>query len=318
MFRNIRLKLRMFLATALTFGLLYLIITLVASFFGVHFYQFYILLGLLMIVLQYLAGPKIVELTMKVRYVSEAEEPELHNMISQLAQAAGIPKPRVGISEIPIPNAFAFGKTKKDGRICVTSGIVGLLSPNELRAVLGHEMSHIQHNDMIVTTLISAVPLICYYIGMSLVFSRGDNNGAGIIVGIIAIGAYFLGQLLVLLVSRIREYYADSGSVALGCPPEDLASALYKLVQGSAGCKEEDVKEVKALKTFFANNVSSAKEEITELSQIDLNKDGSISRDELIRLKNNEISIKRSSAAIELFSTHPDMIKRIKKLSEMT
>lgn len=318
MFKNMRLKLRMFLATALTFGLLYAIITLVASFFGVHFYQFYILLGLLMIVIQYLAGPKIVELTMKVRYVSEAEEPELHNMISQLAQAAGIPKPRVGISEIPIPNAFAFGKTKKDGRICVTSGIVGLLSPNELRAVLGHEMSHIQHNDMIVTTLISAVPLICYYIGMSLIFSRGDNNGAGIIIGIIAIGAYFLGQLLVLLVSRIREYYADSGSVALGCPPEDLASALYKLVQGSAGSKEEDVKEVKALKTFFANNVSSAKEEISELSQIDLNKDGSISRDELISLKNNEITIKRSSTVIELFSTHPDMIKRIKKLSEMT
>jgi len=86
-------------------------------------------------------GPKMVEATMRVKYVSETETPKLHQMVENLAIKAGIPKPKIGISETSIPNAFAFGKTKGDGRICVTRGILSLLNENELKAVLGHEMS---------------------------------------------------------------------------------------------------------------------------------------------------------------------------------
>ena len=106
---------------------------------------------------------------------------------------AGVPKPKIGIAEINMPNAFAFGKSKKDGRICVTRGILKLLDKEELEAVLGHEMSHIKHSDMAVMTLISVVPLICYYIFISTLFSGGrDNNGYGVIIGIAALGAYLL------------------------------------------------------------------------------------------------------------------------------
>ncbi len=107
-------------------------------------------------------------MSMHVHYVSEQEAPKLHAIIEDLAMKAQVPKPRVGIAEIDVPNAFAFGKSKGDGRICVTRGILKLLDKEELEAVLGHEMSHIRHNDMAVMTLISAVPLICYIIYFEL------------------------------------------------------------------------------------------------------------------------------------------------------
>ena len=113
---------------------------------------------------------------MHVHYVSEQEAPNLHAMVEDLAMKAGIPKPKVGIAEINVPNAFAFGRSKGDGRICVTRGILKLLDKEELEAVLGHEMSHIKHSDMIVMTLISVVPLICYYIFISTLFSVEETT----------------------------------------------------------------------------------------------------------------------------------------------
>lgn len=208
---NLSLKLRLILAPIILYGILYLIILLICRYFGFGGYLIYGVIGLAFIFVQYLLGPKMVERSMHVRYVSEQEAPNLHAIISDLAMKAGVPKPRVGIAEIDVPNAFAFGKTKRDGRICVTRGILKLLDKEELEAVLAHEMSHIKHNDMIVMTLISAVPLICYIIAFSFLFSgEGNNNngGYGFIIGIAAFGAYILGQLLVLFISRTREYYA--------------------------------------------------------------------------------------------------------------
>src|SRR5690606_27706328 len=170
-----KLKLRMFLATALLFGIIYAILIAIGAFMGFGGPLFYALLGLGIVFIQYLISPKIVELTMNVHYVTEAEAPRLHAMVSELAMNAGIPKPRVGIAEIDVPNAFAFGRSKSDGRVCVTRGILNLLDEEELRAVLGHEISHIKHSDMIVMTLVSAVPLICYYIFWSTLYSRDDD-----------------------------------------------------------------------------------------------------------------------------------------------
>ena len=91
--------------------------------------------------IQYLISPSIVGWTMKIRWVSEKEAPELHQMVAELAKSAHLPKPRVGISQIAMPNAFAFGRTQWDGRIYVTQGILSVLNRDELRAVLGHEVS---------------------------------------------------------------------------------------------------------------------------------------------------------------------------------
>lgn len=310
-----KLKLRMFLATALLFGLIYAILMVVGSLLGLGGPLFYALLGFGVIFLQYLISPKIVELTMNVHYVSEAEAPRLHAMVDDLARRAGIPKPRVGIAEIAVPNAFAFGRTKADGRVCVTRGILNLLDEEELRAVLGHEISHIKHSDMIVMTLVSAVPLICYYIFWSTVFSRDDEAN---LVGIAALLAYFIGQLIVLFISRTREYYADQGSVEIGGQPHKLASALYKLVYGSAQFNRDDLKQVEGVKAFFLNDVSAAYGEIEDLRQLDMNMDGTIDLAELQRIKYGGVKVGMGARILELLSTHPNMLKRVKRLSEFT
>lgn len=313
-----KLNLRLILATALLFALVYVIIALIGTYFG---YGRPLTFGIFVIIwtfIQYMIGPKMVESTMGVRYVSEAEAPKLHQMVEDLAARANIPKPRIGISETNIPNAFAFGKSKKDGRICVTRGILNLLNENELKAVLGHEMSHINHRDMVVMTLISVVPLICYWIYISTLFSDGNQSNGTAVIGIGALVAYFLGNLIVLFVSRVREYYADAGSVELGNQPNYLASALYKLVYGSAMISKEDLKQVEGVKAFFANDISDARNEIDDLRSMDLDKDGTISESELAQIKYAKTSVKTTDKIMEIFSTHPNMVKRIKRLSELS
>jgi len=313
-----KLKLRLWAAVLLLFGILYAIITAIAYYLGFKGPFALSIFALLIIFIQYLLGPKMVDATMGVKYVSETEAPKLHQMVEDLAIKSGIPKPKIGISEISVPNAFAFGKTKGDGRICVTRGILNLLNEKELKAVLGHEMSHINHSDMIVMTLISVVPLICYYIFISTLFSDGERNSGAALIGIGALATYFLGNLIVLFISRVREYYADEGSVELGNQPNYLASALYKLVYGSAKANKDELKEVEGLKAFFVNNVSDAKNEIDDLRHMDLDMDGSISESELAQIKNSKTMVGTGAKIMEIFSTHPNMVKRVKKLAEMS
>lgn len=310
-----KLKLRMFLATILLFAIIYAILMLIGHIMGFGGPLFYMLLGLGIILLQYLISPSIVEATMRVKYVSPREAPRLHAMVEELAMKAGIPKPRVGIADIEIPNAFAFGRTKSDGRVCVTRGILKLLDEDELKAVLGHEISHIRHNDMIVMTLISAIPLICYYIYISSIFSRDREMG---LIGLLALVAYLIGQLIVLFISRVREYYADYGSVEIGGQPHKLASALYKLVYGSAASEEDEIREVEGLKAFFVNDVSRASSEIEDLRQVDLDMNGTISEGELQQIRYRDVKIGVGARIMELLSTHPNMLMRIKRLSELT
>ncbi|BBL61062.1 heat-shock protein HtpX [Methanobrevibacter arboriphilus] len=315
--RTWKLKLRLSLAVMLLFGLIFAIVILAATLLGYGGnYTLFVILGLGIIFIQYLIGPSMVEKAMGVKYVTEQQAPELHQMVSELAMNAGISKPKIGVSETNIPNAFAFGRTKKDGRVCVTRGILNTLNKDELKAVLGHELSHIKHNDMAVTTLVSAVPLICYYIALSFLFSGDSRNGGGILIGVLAIAAYFLGQLIVLFISRTREYYADLGSIEIGGKPDKLASALYKLVYGAAKSPKEEVKDIQGVKAFFLNDISNARDDIEQLSQLDLNRDGEISEIELAQLKSKNVNIKTSDKVMELFSTHPNMLKRIERLAE--
>jgi heat shock protein HtpX len=316
--RSLRLTLRLWLATILLFGILYAIITIICSFLGFGGPLIFGVLALAVVLGQYLLGPKMVEAAMQVHYVSPQEAPNLHAMVEELAMNAGIPKPKVGISEVKMPNAFAFGRSKRDGRVCVTRGILNLLDEEELRAVLGHEISHIRHNDMAVMTLISVVPLICYYIFISTLFSGGDSDSGAGIIGLVALGGFLLGNLLVLFVSRVREYYADQGSVEIGGRPHKLASALYKLVYGTAATDEKQVKELEGIKAFFVNDISDARNEIKDLREVDLNLDGVINEDELFQLRDSPTRISTGSKIMELMSTHPNMVKRIKRLAELS
>lgn len=313
-----KLNLRLWLATTLLFGLLLAIVTAIGYYLGYRGPLTFIAFAFVIVIAQYLLGPKIVETTMGVKYVSKEEAPKIHEMVEDLAIKANIPKPKIGISETSLPNAFAFGRSKKNGHVCVTRGILNLLNDDELKAVLGHEMSHIRHSDMIVMTLISVVPLICYYIFISTLFSDGDREGGAALIGIGALVAYFIGNLIVLFVSRVREYYADEGSVELGSQPNHLASALYKLVYGSARVNKDELKKVEGLKAFFVNDVSDAKNEIDDLKSMDLDMDGSISESELAQIKYTKTRVGIGSKIMEAFSTHPNMVKRIKRLSELS
>ena len=183
--------------------------------------------------------------------------------------------------------------------------------------VLGHEMGHIKHNDMIVTAIVSLVPMICYYIALSFMFSRNNENNAGIIIGILGYVFYLIGQLLVLFISRTREYYADEASVEYGNRPADLVSALYKLSYGAARCDDETIKDVNTVRAFFVNDVDNATRDLNDFRQIDFDGDGSISEEELRELSQRNVDISTSNKIMELFSTHPDSLKRVKRLSEL-
>jgi len=317
------LKTRMFLLVALLFGILYGVVTGVGTWMGAGSALTYLIIAFIFLGIQYLIGPAIVGRTMRIKWVSEKEAPELHRIVAELAQRAHLPKPKVGISQVAMPNAFAFGRTNKDSRVCVTQGILKLLSKDELKAVLGHEMSHIKHRDMMVITLLSAIPLIMYWIALGTMFrgmlgGRGQGGAIIILIGMGAFALYFITNLLVLYGSRIREYYADKGSVELGNEPHHLATALYKLVYGNARFKgRPELKQMEGVKAFFVNDPTRAWSEIKDLSQVDLDMSGTIDSYELMELRSKTVKLSSADKMMEILSTHPNMLKRIKHLSSL-
>jgi len=310
----------MYLLTALLFAIIYAAVSVISYSLGITNFNFYLILSFVMMYIQYMLGPTIVDWSMRVKYLKPGEYPELQTVVRELAMIAKIPVPRIGISQVSVPNAFAFGRTMKDSRICVTEGIVGLLDQKELRAVIGHEMSHIKNRDVLTITLLSVIPMILYRIAWQFLFFGGDrrdrNQGNAALVGILAFAFYFLTNLLVLYASRIREYFADKGSIDLGNDPAQLASALYKLVYGSARAPREAIKDVEGMKAFFANDPSRASQELKDLRSLDLDKSGSISKSELMAIQNRPVKLGFGDKMMELFSTHPNMLKRIKRLSD--
>ena len=318
------LQTRMFLLVVILFGILYGVFTGLGTWMGAGSALIYITSGFVFLGFQYLIGPFLVGRAMRIKWVSEKEAPELHQMVIELAERANVPKPRVGISQLNIPNAFAFGRTRRDGRICVTKGIMKILSQDELKAVLGHEMAHIKHRDMAIITLISTIPLIMYWIAFSMLWRSafGGRRQGGGYVALIGLGAfllYFLTNLLVLYGSRIREYYADLGSVRLGNTPHDMATALYKLVHSNARFKDsKELKQAEKARAFFVNDPARAWREVKELSQIDQDMNGTIDHTELMDLRQKEVRLGAADKMMEIFTTHPNMLKRIKHLSTLT
>jgi len=312
------LQLRMWFLTAILFAIVYAVVSWFSFSAGITNVYFHLILAFGMMLVQYMVGPKLVEWSMRVRYIKREENPRLFQAVESLAQRAGIPTPKIGIAAVALPNAFAFGRSIRDGRVCVTEGILRLLNDEELKAVLGHELSHLKNRDVLTITLLSIIPMIMYRLAWQFLFygrRRDERGGNTLLIGVAAFVFYFLTNLLVLYASRIREYFADRGAIALGIRPSALATSLYKLVYGSARMDKESLKEVEGLKAFFVNDPSRALSEIKELSQLDIDRSGTIDASELDLLRNKKISLGFSDRLLEALSTHPNMLKRIKQLS---
>ena len=187
----------------------------------------------------YWYSDKIVLRIYKARELSPSEAPLLHRMVEELAQKAGIPKPRVCMIPDETPNAFATGRNPQNAVVAVTEGIVRLLSPDELRGVLAHEMGHILNQDILVQSiagvLASVIMMLANFMQWSAIFGMGRSNeegggGGNALVGLLlALIAPIAASLIQFAISRSREYLADATGARLCGKPLALASALGKL-----------------------------------------------------------------------------------------
>lgn len=230
-----------------------------------------VVVGAGMVLFQYYASEKLVLLSTGAREVSAQEEPGLHAIVERLAQLADLPKPRVAIMEVGTPNAFATGRSPKHAVIAVTRGLLHLLEPQELEAVLGHEMSHIKNRDMMVLTyasLFASVASFIVQIGMWTGFGFGDddrdnNNGAAVVVFLVSAAVWAISFFLIRSLSRYREYAADRGSVLLTGSPSTMRSALLKVSGTIQRIPNTDLRAAQSMNAFFI--VPNVKQTVGEI-----------------------------------------------------
>jgi len=170
----------------------------------------------------------------RAQEVSEAEAPELHAMVRRLTQRARLPMPKVYIIPGPTPNAFATGRNPEHAAVAVTEGILRMLSSDELEGVLGHELAHVLHRDILISTVAATIAgaiNMLYYLG--LFFGGGDDDDGNPFVGLIMIiVAPIAAMFIQMAISRSREYGADRGGAQISGKPLALASALESLERG--------------------------------------------------------------------------------------
>ena len=240
---------------------------------------------------QYFTSDKLALAASGAKVVERDQAPELHDMIERLCAMADLPKPRVAIIDTDVPNAFATGRSPKHAAVAVTRGLWQRLEPQEVEGVLAHELSHVANRDVLIMTVASFFAMLAglltrfgLYGGM---FGGGgrsrDNNGVPVwlIVLLVSVVTYFLSQILILAISRYREFAADRGSALITGAPEHLMSALQKIASDMFRIPERDLRQVETMNAFFIIPTSVKK------------------------------------GARTLFTTHPPLEKRLEALSEI-
>jgi len=173
----------------------------------------------------------------RAKPVSESEAPKLYQTVRELTTRAGLPMPRLYVIPQDQPNAFATGRNPQHSAVAVTRGILNLLSEDELRGVLAHELAHVKHRDILIQSVAATIGAAITYLGYMLLWFGGDENNSplGAIASIaLVLLAPIAASIIQLSISRQREYAADAGGAEICGNPESLASALLRLEQGAA------------------------------------------------------------------------------------
>ncbi|WP_406364867.1 zinc metalloprotease HtpX [Streptomyces sp. NBC_01546] len=209
---------------------------------------------------QYWYSDRIALYAMHGRLVTPEEQPVLHGVVDRLCAAADMPKPRVAVSDMDLPNAFATGRDAENAVICVTTGLLRRLETEELEGVLAHELSHVAHRDVVVITIASFLGvmagLVVRFAFYSQLFggrSQRDQNTAVVFMAVMAVSAlvYAVSYLLIRALSRYRELAADRAAAMLTAKPSALASALTKVSGEIARIPTQDLRTAQAFNAFF-------------------------------------------------------------------
>jgi heat shock protein HtpX len=281
----------------------------------------------LFILFQYAVGPAIVAATTRLHYLQPGENPWLERTVKELADKSGIPMPRLATVPNSTPNAFTFGRTTASATLAVHEGLLRQLNEDEVKGVIAHELGHIKHKDYIVMTVLSALPLIAYYVAQVTLYAGAfsgsgrrnskDNSGAAlVIIGVISFVVYFVTFLIVMRLSRLREHYADAYSAYLTGSPRDLESALAKITYGLS----VSPKAPEGARAFFIEDPGQAKQEVQTImdkkDEYDLDRNGVLDEREL------QLAMEKESKSTwvqmnSLFATHPPTFKRILLLKDI-
>lgn len=246
---------------------------------------FAFLIAFLMNFISYWFSDRIVLAMYGAKEITESEAPELYGIVASLAQRASIPMPKLYVVDSPTPNAFATGRGPSRAAVAVTTGILRILSRSELEGVLAHEISHIKNRDTLIqtfaATLAGAITMLANWARFSLFFGGSDEEGRENIVGVVlfSILAAFAAMLIQLAISRSREYLADEKGARLAGNPLNLANALRKLAIGVERYPMVDANPSTA-PLFIVNPLST-------------------------------------ESVLALFSTHPPISERIRRLEAM-
>jgi heat shock protein HtpX len=314
-----KLRLSMAGTLAIIISLSTLVFTVVLALFSTFSF---VTLGVLVVafnILQWLISPYIIDALYHTRELPENENPKLHEVVEELSKKSGIKKPRLMLAQIPIPNAFAYGSPIAGNRVAVTDGILKTLNSGEVEAVIGHELGHLKHRDVQVMMFVSLLPAVFTYIGYSLMLSgaygrQKDQGSGGALIGIAFMAFSWVLNMFILYLSRLREYYADRHSVSVvDGGSQKLSTGLAKIVQATKnmGRSKKEKQSLNAFKALFITDPDHAVADSAAISAMSASGDQKLVQEILSK------KLTTADRIIEIFSTHPNIVKRLKTLKEL-
>ena len=272
-------------------------------------------------IIQWLIAPYLIDAMYRVKEVKPQEDPALHEMVERLSKKSKIKKPKLMKAQMAIPNAFAYSSPLTGSKVAVTTGLLETLETEEVEAVIGHELGHLKHRDVQVMMFVSILPAIFYFIGYSLLlssmFSRRDSrdSGGAAIIGIASILIYGVLTLFTLYLSRIREYYADRHSASIvEDGPRKLSEGLAKIVNSTNNMKRgrRDKGGSNSFKALFISDPDRSEIDSAELRQLGGGMGDRKLVEEVLRKK-----VTTFDRVMEIFSTHPNIVKRLSALQKL-